>query len=267
MIFVSLGLTQAIKRPMKINPMFTLSILFSIILYLGTYSYVLNRYLWKDEASFFRQEVVRFDNFFHAGGLAEHLLNKRDFLNAERYFQIAVKKYPRVSKNYINYSALLLNTNRPRAAIDLLNEAGSLPMTSKERAESLNNTGTAYFQLQDYEEALGCFKEAVHLWPSECQFWCNLGAAHGSVGDYKNAASAFEKGLELASDSAEIRKDLAVVYCRMGHPAQAISVLKVIPDHQREEMGLNRLLNQAWKASESDGGIRQNDVVAGPKKD
>jgi Tfp pilus assembly protein PilF len=260
MIFVSLGVTQAIKKPMKINPMFTMSILCSIILYLGTYSYVLNRCLWKDEASFFRQEVVRFDNFFHAGGMAEHLLDKKDFVNAERYFQIAAKKYPRVSKNYINYSALLLNTNRPQAALSLLNEAKSLPMTSKERGESFNNTGTAYFQLKDYQEALRYFKNAVHSWPSESRFWCNLGAAYGSVGDYKNSASAFEKGLELALDSAEIRKDLAVVYCRMGHPAQAISVLKEIPDHQREEMGVNRLLNEAREASKLNGGIRQTGV-------
>ena len=246
--------------------MFTMSILCSIILYLGTYSYVLNCYLWKDETSFFRQEVVRFDNFFHAGGMAEHLLDKKDFVNAERYFQIAAKKYPRVSKNYINYSALLLNTNRPKAAISLLNDAKFLPMSSKERAEWLNNTGTAYFQLRDYKEALRYFKDAVHSWPGKSQFWCNLGAAYGSVGDYKNSASAFEKGLELASDSVEIRKDLAVVYYRMGHPAQAISVLKKIPDHQREEMGINRLLNETRKASKLNGAIRQTGMSPALKK-
>jgi hypothetical protein len=261
MIFVSLGVTQGIKKPMKINPIFTMSILSSIILYLGTYSYVLNHCLWKDEASFLRQEVVRFNNFFHAGAMAEHLVDKKDFLNAERYFQIAIKKYPRVSKNYINYSALLLNTDRPRAAISLLNDPESLPMTSKERAESLNNSGTAYFQLKDYEEALRYFTDAVHFWPGESRFWCNLGAAYASVGNYKNSVSAFEKGLELASDSAETRKDLAVVYCRMGRPDQAISVLKDIPDHQREEMGVNRLLNEARQASKLNEGIRQTGVL------
>jgi hypothetical protein len=50
------------------------------------------------------------------------------------------------------------------------------------------------------------------------------------------------------------------VYCRMGHPAQAISVLKEIPDHQREEMGVNRLLNEAREASKLNGGIRQTGV-------
>jgi tetratricopeptide (TPR) repeat protein len=139
-------------------------------------------------------------------------------------------------------------------------------MTSKERAEWLNNTGTAYFQLKDYEEALRYFKDAVHFWPGESQFWRNLGAAYGSVGDYKNSASAFEKGLELASDSAEIRKDLAVVYYRMGHPTQVISVLKEIPDHQREEMGVNRLLKEARKASKLNGGIRQTGVLPALKK-
>lgn len=247
MIFVSLGVTQAIKKPMKINPMLTMTLLCLIVVYSGAYSYVLNRCLWKDEASFFSKEVVRFNNFFHAGGLAENLLEKKDYLHAERYFQMAIEKYPKVGKNYINYSALLVDTGRPQAALSVLNKAKSLPMTSKERGEWYNNTGTAYFHLMEYQEAVRYFKEAVDFWPGEFQFWSNLGAGYGSLGDYTNSASALERGLNLASDSAQIRKDLAVVYCRMGHPAWAVSVLEKISHEELGEIGAKELLDKARK--------------------
>jgi tetratricopeptide (TPR) repeat protein len=247
MVFVFLAAAQPIHKFLKTNHALTTSVLSLFVLYLGVHSCVLNSSLWHDEESFLRQEVVRFNNFFHAGGLAENLLDKKDYVHAERYFQMAIKNYPKVSKNYINYSALLVDTGRPEAAISVLNQAKSLPMTSKERAERYNNTGTAYFHLMDYEQALRYFKEAVDSWPGASQFWSNLGAAYGSLGDYTNSASALEKGLELASDSVQIRKDLAVVYCRMGHPARAISVLQRIPHEKLDEIGVKQLLDKALK--------------------
>jgi Flp pilus assembly protein TadD len=260
MIFVSLGVTQAIKKPMKLYPMLTTILVCLIVVYFGAYSYVLNRFLWKDEASFFSKEVVGFNNFFHAGGLAENLLEKKDYVHAEKYFQMAIEKYPKVGKNFINYSALLVDTGRAQAAISVLNEAKSLPMTSRERGEWYNNTGTAYFHLMEYEEAVRYFKEAVDFWPGESQFWSNLGAGYGSLGDYSNAASALERGLNLAPDSAQMRKDLAVVYRRMGRPARAVSVLEKISHEKLKEIGAEQLLNKARKESakgcENEGGVK-----------
>ena len=248
MVFVFLAAARPIHKFLKKNYALTTSLLSLFLLYLGIYSCVLNSALWHDEDTLLRQEVVRFNNFFHAGELAENFLNKKDYLSAERYFQMAIEKYPKVGKNYINYSALLLYTARPELAISVLNDAESLIMTRKERGEWYNNAGTGYFQLKRYKEALEYHKESVKAWPFEPQFWSNLGASYGSVGDFPNSISALEKALRMTPDSSQIRKNLAAAHYRLGHYAEAISVLKKIPFHKREEMDVNALLDKLQEA-------------------
>jgi tetratricopeptide (TPR) repeat protein len=251
MIFISLALAEAINKCLKMKFAFTVSILCPTVLYLGVYSYILNGCLWHNEDAFLRQEVVHFNNFFHSGGLAENLFNKKDYVSAERYFRMAIDKHPQETKNYINYSALLTETGRPKAAISLLERAKSLHMTRKERGEWHNNMGTAYFDLKKYEEALTYFEQAVESWHGASQFWSNLGAGYGATGDYTNSISALEKALRMAPDSLQTRKNLGVTYYRAGNYAQAILVLKKIPAQQREAMGVNHLLDKIRNALES----------------
>jgi tetratricopeptide (TPR) repeat protein len=248
MVFVFLAAARLVGKFLKTNYTLATSVLSLLFLYLGLHSYVLNSALWHDEDTFLRQEVVGFNNAFHAGELAETLLNKKDYLSAERYFQIAIDKYPKVGKNYINYSALLLYTARPELAISVLSEAESLFMTRKERGEWYNNTGTAYFQLKKYEEALEYHKQSVQAWPFEPQFWSNLGASYGSVGDFDNSISVLEKGLRKTPGSSQIRKNLAVAHYRLGHYAEAISVLKKIPSDKWEELDINAWLHKSQEA-------------------
>ena len=259
MVFVFLACARPIAIFLKTNYTLATSVLSLLFLYLGFHAYVLNSHLWHDEDTFLRQEVVGFNNAFHAGGLAEHLLNQKEYVSAERYFQIAIRKYPKVGKNYINYSALLLNTARPERAITVLREAESLLMTRKEHGEWYNNTGTAYFQLTKYEEALKHHQQAVQTWPFESQFWSNLGASYGALGDFEDAISALEKGLETTPGSSHIRKNLAIAHYRLGHYAEAISVLNKIPAHKWEGLDITALLNKFQEALAATS--RQSDVT------
>ncbi len=218
-----------LKKLIRMNRFLTLSITGLIAIYFGVYSYVLNKELWHDEDTLYRQEVLNFNNLALAGGLAENLLSKKRYLQAEKYFQLAIDLYPRNAKNYINYSALLLETSRPYAALSFLKESKSLNMPCRARAEWYNNMGTAHFNLKKQMEALKYFMKAVRLWPNEPQFWGNLGSAYGSLGDYVNSVSALRRGLDMDPDSVQLRKNLAVAYRRMGDHAQAIKVLEKIP--------------------------------------
>ncbi len=228
MTFLSLAAAQFIKKSLRAKHFLTISILSLVVIYVGAYSYVLNKNLWHDEDTLFTQEVLSFNNYLYAGGLAENLLGKENYPEAERYFRIAIENYPHEAKNYINYSALLIETGRPEEAISLLNRARSFPRTWKERGEWYNNMGTAHFNLKKQTEALKYFMKAVRLWPNEPQFWGNLGAAYGSLGDYVNSVSALRRGLDMDRDSVQLRKNLAVAYRRMGDHAQAIKVLEKI---------------------------------------
>ena len=246
MIFVSLAATQLIKRSVKRNRVLTITVLSLVLVYCGTHSYVLNKYLWHDEDTFFRQEVWHFDNYFYAGGLAESLFKKKDYEEAEKYFRVAISRYPKETESYINYSALLVETGRPQVAISLLERAGSLPMTRRQRGEWHNNMGTAYFTLKKHTQALKCFRKAITIFPDRSELQANLGAAYGAMGDYMNAVSAFIKGLNMAPDSVQLKRNLAVAYHRMRNYAEAISVIEEIPPEKWEEYRIKEVLNRIY---------------------
>ncbi len=236
-----------IKKLCKISYFLTVFILCLVTVYCGLYSYVLNKGLWHDEDSFFKQEIIRFKNNYYAYGYAVNLLNKEEYQEAERYFLIAIKHYPQQARNYINYSALLIQTSRPDHALLYLRKAESLTMTPDEQGQWLNNTGMAYFHLNKLDKAINSLKKAVECCPAEAQFWANLGGAYGSTGDYINSVSALKKGMELSPESIQLRKNLAVTYIRMGRYSQAISVLEEVPPGKRDELGINQLLDKARK--------------------
>ena len=246
MIFVSLAATQLIMRSVKKNRVLTVTVLSCVLVYCGTHSYILNKYLWHDEDTFFRQEVWHFNNHFYAGGLAENLFKKKDYEEAEKYFRIAVGLYPKETETYINYSALLVETGRSQEAISLLERARSLSMTRRQRGEWHNNMGTAYFHLKENTQALKYFRKAITIFPDRSELRANIGAAYGAMGDYVNAVSALRKGLNMAPDSVQLRRNLAVAYHRMGNYAEAISVIEEIPPDKWEEYGVKGVLNRIY---------------------
>jgi Flp pilus assembly protein TadD len=243
--FLSVSVAWLIQKAIVRRKMLTTSLLCACICYLGVYSYTLNKNLWHDEDTFFTQEVKEFNNHLYAGGLAESLLDKRRYYEAEEYFCLAIEHYPNEVKNHINYSALLIETDRAEKALFFLNKARSLTMTHNERGQWLNNMGMAYFKLGNDAEALKSFRKAILFCPNEPEFWANLGAVYGYLGDYENSVLVLKRALEIAPESISLRKNLAVTYLRMGNPAMALSTLESIPQSQRAEMDVIQLVNEA----------------------
>ena len=245
--FISVSVAWVIQKAIVRRKMLTTSLLCVFICYLGVYSYILNKNLWHDEDTFFTCEVKEFNNYLYAGGLAESLLGKKEYHEAERYFRIAINNYPQKAKNYINYSALLIDTARPEEALLCLTRARSLTMTYNERGQWSNNTGMAYFKLKKPDQALKNFLKAIEFCQNDHQFWANLGATYGYLGDYENSVLVLKRALEIVPDSISLRKNLAVTYLRMGNPAMALSILETIPPSQRAEMDVIELVNEAYR--------------------
>jgi len=247
-VFISVGLAWVIQKAIVRRKMLTTSLLCITICYFGTYSYFLNKNLWHDEGTFFNQEVRNFNNYLYAGGLAERLLDSKKYREAEEYFRIAIKNSPDKAKNYINYSALLIETQRSDDALIYLKKAKGLYIYHSERGQWFNNMGMAYFVLKKQDEALKNFKKAVIFSPHESQFWANLGGAYGSAGDYENSVFALQKGIYIAPDSIPLRKNLAVTYIRMENYEKAILTLEKIPAPKIERnIEIQTLLKQAHK--------------------
>ena len=190
---------------------------------------MLNAHLWRDEASFFRQEVIGFGNLHYVGGLAQKLQEERQYKESEVYFRIAVSRYPGAAKNFINYSALMIDTGRPGEAVALLDKARHLAMTVREGAEWSNNMGMALFATGNPEQALKYLNEAVAVYPNEPVFWSNLGAVHGSGGNLDASEAAFRSGLERVPHSTLLKRNLAVTYEKKGEHDKARELLKDVP--------------------------------------
>jgi tetratricopeptide (TPR) repeat protein len=234
MVFLLLGLSKYIQNLMKINQPLKVSIIGAVIMYCGTYTYILNKDLWHNEGVFFRQEVINFNNVYYAGGLAGDLLDNKQYREAEHYFKIAIDHYPNEARDYINYSALLIETGRPREALSYLEKASSLIMNPRERGEWFNNMGMSYFRLKQLDSALRYFIQAVTSYPNEPDFWKNLGGNYGSMGDYRNSVLAFQRGLEISPDSLPLRKNLAITYLKMKDYEKARVTLEKIPSPLRD---------------------------------
>jgi Tfp pilus assembly protein PilF len=256
-VFISVSVAWGIQKAIVRRKMLTISLLCVFMCYLGVYSYVLNKNLWHDEDSFFTREVKGFNNYLYAGGFAESLFDKREYQEAEGYFRIAIKNYPNQAKNYINYSAMLLETGRMNEALLFLNNSRPLTMTHSERGEWSNNMGMLNFKLGKREEAITNFKEAVLFNPNEPLFWANLGGAYGSKGDYESSLIALKKGLEIGPDSLKLRKNLAVTYIRIKEYEKAIAVLEEVSPKERAEIGINDLLLKAQKAHALHQGVSE----------
>ena len=244
MAFLSLACAQLIRDFLKISRFITIGILCSILVYLGSYSYILNSSLWYKEDNFFRQEVLGFRNYYYAGGLAENLLDKKEYQEAERFFELAIQHYPRKAINYINYSALLTDTGRPDVALAYLKKAKPLSKTRNRLGQWCNNMGVAHFHLKNHEEALKNFMKAVIYCPRRVEFLVNMGGAYTANGDYAKGASVLEKTLEIAPDSASLRKNLALTYIQMKRYGDAMTVLQGIPKKEWERHGVQKLLEQ-----------------------
>ena len=248
MIFLSFSCVWYCEKLIRIHRLVVISGLSAIIIYFGTYSYLLNQHLWHDEKSFFTQEILHFNNTLYVGGFAESLFDEGNVREAERYFQIAINNYPHEVKNYINYAALLIDTGRSDAALMYLNKVKSLPMASNERGQWFNNAGMAYFQLKKQDKAVMSFKKAVVFSPHESQFWANLGSAYGSAGDYESSVFFLQKGLNIHPDSIQLRKNLAITYINMEDFKSAIVTLETIPPQEREkDVEVNVLLKKVNK--------------------
>ena len=253
MTFLMMAASSFLFQFMSINRRLAISVIGLILVYLGIFSYILNKNLWHDEEAFFKQEVINLNNMFYADGLALRLFNQKKYKLAEKYFRIAINSRVQRAINNITYSSLLNETNRPTQALSCLKRAESLYMTQAQRGQFYHNMGVAYFQLKDLDMAIKNFRKAVIYSPNEAPFWANLGGAYGSIKDYNESVKVLEKGLKIRPDSIEIKRNLAVSYIKLNNFNRAFSILETIPPEQIAEKGLKKLLRNAKKGLASYG--------------
>jgi tetratricopeptide (TPR) repeat protein len=246
MIFLFMGLGIFINKALLWKRDLTKSILIVIIFYMGGYTYILNKGLWHDDDTLIKQEVLGFDNVLFYSEIANKYLNNKDYYEADKYFKIAIEEFPFQASNYINYSALMIETGRPDNAINILKKAKSLVMTYHEQGQWYNNMGMALWVEGDMEAALEQLNKAVIRAPEEEIFWANIGAAYGMKGEYKKSINVLKKGASFLPNSLQLKISLAKGYINLREYQKAILLLEEIPENERKgNMDILRLLEKA----------------------
>lgn len=75
--------------------------------------------------------------------------------------------------------------------------------------------GEAYMQIQEPENAISAFEEALKLNPSDAALASKIGKALVSTHDYLRAIEYYEAALKRAPNNRSLRSDLTQLYCRL----------------------------------------------------
>jgi cytochrome c-type biogenesis protein CcmH/NrfG len=93
--------------------------------------------------------------------------------------------------------------------------------------------------------------------PKNADAWARLGHAYFDMNEYQNAIDAYRKYLELKPDDPNVWTDLGVMYRRSGYPAEAVRAfdraIAVDPRHQQSRF--NKGIVQIYDLNNRGAGI------------
>ncbi len=139
-------------------------------MYLGTYTFVLNDTLWKNNRSFLNIEVLQFNNILFAHDLAKEMQSEGKYQEAERLYLVALQAFPNKAQTYIDYAALLINTGRFQNAKEYLDKSHALVMMRDDRCLWYTNMSVAFLNLHNIPGARTNLEKAIQLCPENPNF-------------------------------------------------------------------------------------------------
>ena len=95
-------------------------------------------------------------------------------------------------------------------------------------SEALNNMGTVYLTLQQWDRAISCFNRALDslLYATPHFALHNLGEAYRGKKDYEHSIDSYKKALQTALRFPEAHRGLGLTYTAMGNHKEAVSSLE-----------------------------------------
>jgi superkiller protein 3 len=133
-------------------------------------------------------------------------------------FDEALRIDPQHRKSLLNSARVLLDTGRPREALERVERAMSLEPLS---AEGLRLLGRARYELKQIPEAIDAYQRAIAL--DERDVWAmnNLGLIHIQQDRSESALPVLAQAVELRGDSPVFQNNLGTALERSGHYAAA----------------------------------------------
>ena len=149
------------------------------------------------------------------------LLMKQDQSRKNKGAQIklpqrSVKKAPDAKDTDWNAAAQALWQNGqytdPAKAKDYLDKAIA---ANPKMAESYNNRGLAFYNLERHQQAINDYSQAIRIKPQYAEAFNNRGNAYYALDQYPNAEADFNKSLQLRPRYSKAHLNRALVYFQM----------------------------------------------------
>jgi Flp pilus assembly protein TadD len=191
--------------------------------------------------------------------LAISLYSARKYSEAAKAFSEVGDGVYRDPRMAYAYAYSLARTNDPKKTIDVLGKLTAQPLPK----EMWMTTGDLYTQVDDYEDALRCFRKALELDPTTERAHHFAGVALIRLGRPSEAIPELEAELKLSPNDPDTQYNLAYALLETSQKDQAMAILQKLttehPDHAQAQYELGKeLLNLGDK----NGAVAHLEVAA-----
>jgi Flp pilus assembly protein TadD len=199
---------------------FVISI-FSIIIVANSYLTFERNKVWKDELSFWNDNVTKNPNLprpLSNRGAAYSHLEQWDKAIAD--YSRAIEFYPEFPEAYYNRANAYGNLGQWDKAITDFSRAIRIdPKFTK----AYYNRGNLYVQLNQWEKAIIDFSKATEIEPDNANAYDNRGVAYGNLGQWENAITDFSKSIGIDPNNARSYSNRGIAYSNLGKWDKAIT--------------------------------------------
>jgi predicted O-linked N-acetylglucosamine transferase (SPINDLY family) len=183
---------------------------------------------------------------------ANLLSEKREFCDAVKYYQKAIRQQPNDPICFANLAACHNEQSQPLLGLEAADQSIQL---KPDYAEAWSNRGNALQDLKRYEEALASHERALELKPDYAEGWSNKGVTLQELKRYDEAIAHYDKALSLKPDYAEAWSNRGNTLQELKRYDEAIAhydkALSLKPDYVEAWSNRGNTLNELKKHSES----------------
>jgi tetratricopeptide (TPR) repeat protein len=89
-------------------------------------------------------------------------------------------------------------------------------------ANGYNNMGTAYYDLQNYRDAIRCYEKAIAINPNYAAAYVGMGDAYYNLQNYHEAVRCYEKAIAINPNYAAAYNNMGAAYFELGNKKEGI---------------------------------------------
>ena len=156
------------------------------------------RYLQEDKLDLaelnFKNALSHKETFDILTNLGAIKLKKKEFEEAERYFEKSIKLNPSFSDNYIFLAKCLIAQEKFDQTIDILKKGSEFSIPNDKVLKSFARIS---LEIKEYDLAIALYSKVLKKFPTDYFAFNNLGASYEAINQFALAKKNYKKSIEL----------------------------------------------------------------------